>query len=615
MHFSPLLLAILLGVPALVVLAYRLLPGVRLSIWLLRDSRGRRGERSTDVALAAAFQSLLPPERRSAALDDRTWQDLDLDQVFLSLDRTESAPGQQYLYHLLRTPQTLREPLERLERAIRRVAGDPALAGRVRGALRTLDDPRAARLAHLIFSEVPGRPRFWWMFPLLTAGSLACLAGIAYWPSAIVVWAIIATVNISVQLYYKTSLAQFVPALHEVPAFLRVSVMLGALEVEELADESRRLSDGAARLDSLSRATQWLMFEPGQTNDLAASVYEYVNLLFLFDVNAFVFATETLRGSRERLRAMFEAIGYIDAVQSIAAWRDDSPVWTTPEFTEARKELHVEALVHPLLTEPVPNSLEVENAGILVTGSNMSGKTTFVRAMGVNAVLAQTLNTVCAKVWRAPMLHVRTSIGRSDSLIEGKSYYLAEVESVGALVRAKETGAQHLFLLDEIFRGTNTTERVAAAYAVLSFLNRGTDLVIVATHDIEVIDLLGDAYDAHHFREEIAGGAVAFDYRIHDGPSSTRNAIALLQLMGYPEDLVADALAALDWRQRLGDSSAQPSTSVVSIPHDQLFYRSPEGRARLERAAEDIRLGRVTRTNGPDEAQEFLDSLRTRNVD
>lgn len=203
------------------------------------------------------------------------------------------------------------------------------------------------------------------------------------------------------------------------------------------------------------------------------------------------------------MRDMFEAIGYLDAVQSITAWRSTLPGWTTPEFTEARKALHVEALIHPLLTDPVPNSLNVEDASVLITGSNMSGKTTFVRAMGVSAVLTQTLHTACAGVWRAPILRVRTSIGRADSIMDGKSYYLAEVESVRTLV-------------------------------------------LVATHDIEVLDLLGGSYGAHHFREEIADGAMTFDYRIRVGPSSTRNAIALLELMQYPAELVADALRAIN---------------------------------------------------------------------
>lgn len=159
------------------------------------------------------------------------------------------------------------------------------------------------------------------------------------------------------------------------------------------------------------------------------------------------------------------------------------------------------------------------------------------------------------------MLCVRTSIGRADSLPDGKSYYLAEVESVGELLRAKASGRQHLFLVDEIFRGTNTTERVAAAYAVLAYLDRDTDLVLVATHDIEVIELLGDAYAPYHFREQIADGALTFDYRIHAGPSDTRNAIALLELMGFPGDLVADALATIDWQSRSsGRRESSPET-------------------------------------------------------
>ena len=508
------------------------------------------------MELTAAYHMQLPPESRVGALDDRTWQDLDLDAVFCSVDFTGSEPGRQYLYHLLRTPTFSRDRLEMLERAVRRLAGDPTVADRIRVALSRLDDPRAARLVHLILGELPARPALWWIFPLLTLGALVCLALIVVWPRALVVWVAIAVVNIGVQLFYRPRVARFVPALHEIPAFLRAATELGAAQLDELAPASQTLLDGARRLRSLRRATTWLMFEPGHANEFAATLYEYVNLLFLFDVNAFVFTTETLRSSRTELRAMFDAIGYIDAVQSVAAWRESLPRWSAPEFVSPGKELAVEALVHPLLAEPVPNSLAVEDASVLITGSNMSGKTTFVRALGVNAVLAQTLHTACGERWRAPMLRVRTSIGRSDSVIEGKSYYLAEVESVRALIDAKESTEQHLFLLDEIFRGTNTVERVAAAAAVLAYLDRGLDLVVVATHDIELLDLLGSRYVAHHFREEIADGAVNFDYRIHDGRSSTRNAIALLEVTGYPAELVAEARATLDWQ---GRGSRQPS--------------------------------------------------------
>ncbi|MEO7086178.1 MAG: hypothetical protein ABI442_19655 [Gemmatimonadaceae bacterium] len=539
-----------IGVFAAFVLARRFVRGgaVELGLYRARRAKGRRGD--ADVGSAAAYHDGLPSSDRTDALDDRTWRDLDLDDVFLAVDYTVSQPGRQYLYHLLRTPARDAIALGRLETAVRRASSDSQAVDRARTALASLDDRRAAGLINLVFGDLPARPRFWWLFPLLPLGSIACLFAIVVWPRAFIVWLAICVANVVLQIIYKPRVRAVASVLHEIPRFVHAASALGRLDVPEWAAHTQQCRDGAAELATLRRATSWLQFEPGQSNELVASIYEYVNLLFLLDINAFVIASETLRESRDVMRGVFEAIGYLDAAQSIAAWRATLQQWTAPETVDQEKRISFESLFHPLLQEPVANSLDTAGSSVLITGSNMSGKTTFVRTVGVNAVLASTLHTVCAGVWRAPSLHVRTSIGRADSIMEGKSYYLAEVESVGELIRAKESGQQHLFLLDEIFRGTNTTERVAAAYAVLAYLDRGNDIVIVATHDIEVIDLLGGRYSSYHFREEIVGGSVEFDYRIRPGQASSRNAIALLQVMNFPSEIVSDAIAALDWKSR-----------------------------------------------------------------
>lgn len=472
--------------------------------------------------------------------------DLDLDSVFATLDHTASEPRRQYLYHLLRSPRFPAEPLQRLDAVARSFAANGSMADELRAALAQLSDSRAAYLEELFYGEIPERPRFWWLFPLLTVSAVACLALAVVWPPLLVAWLGICVLNVIAQIVYKPRVKRLIPALHEVPAFLRVAGVIGGLRVPEFDEESRTLRDGGNRLRALRLATSWLTFEPGQASELAGTLYEYFNLLFLLDVNAFVFATTALRDSRNTARGMFEALGYLDSAQSLAAWRSTLPRWCAPTFTPARKAFRVDKLEHPLLTDAVPNSVELDGQSLLITGSNMSGKTTFVRTLGVNAVLAQTLYTVCATSWRAPMLSVRTSIGRAESLVEGKSYYLAEVESVLALVRAKDGARQHLFLLDEVFRGTNTTERVAAACAVLSYLNQGDDLVVAATHDLELLSLLSGEFAMHHFREQVVNGSLAFDYLIQPGPSSTRNAIALLTMMNYPESLVARALAIID---------------------------------------------------------------------
>jgi DNA mismatch repair ATPase MutS len=213
-------------------------------------------------------------------------------------------------------------------------------------------------------------------------------------------------------------------------------------------------------------------------------------------------------------------------------------------------------LTHPLVTNAVPNSIALAPPqGVLVTGSNMSGKSTFLRTVGVNVVLAQTVCTTLARAYEAPAYTVGSCIGRSDDLIAGKSYYLVEVESVLALVRASARDAPHLFIFDELFRGTNALERIAAAEAVLAELvGRGKPhVVLAATHDGELVDLLRDTYEVYHLSDAIGPDGLVFDYRLTAGAATSRNAIALLRLNGAPEALVTRAMAraaALDRRRR-----------------------------------------------------------------
>ena len=186
----------------------------------------------------------------------------------------------------------------------------------------------------------------------------------------------------------------------------------------------------------------------------------------------------------------------------------------------------------------------------------MSGKSTFLRTVGVNAILAQTITTCLAREYRAPIFHVRSCIGRADDLLAGKSYYIVEVESLLELVRASDDSTPHLFLLDELFRGTNAVERIAAGGAVLHQLLRGSKgitkphVVIAATHDRELVDLTSGTFDSYHFGDSIGPEGLVFDHRLQHGPSTTRNAIALLRLQGAPETLLTEAVATAEMLDR-----------------------------------------------------------------
>jgi DNA mismatch repair ATPase MutS len=206
---------------------------------------------------------------------------------------------------------------------------------------------------------------------------------------------------------------------------------------------------------------------------------------------------------------------------------------------------------HPLLGDAVPNSVTLGNpSGMIVTGSNMSGKSTFLRTVGVTTVLAQTIYTCLADTYEAPPYVVKSCIGRADDPASGKSYYLVEVDSVLTLVRDSDSKVPHLFLFDELFRGTNAVERVAAGEAVLrSLLELRADrtkvphVVLAATHDQDLVGLVENWYAAYHFTDAIGDDELlAFDYQLQPGVASARNAIRLLELRGAPATLIARAM-------------------------------------------------------------------------
>jgi DNA mismatch repair ATPase MutS len=277
-------------------------------------------------------------------------------------------------------------------------------------------------------------------------------------------------------------------------------------------------------------------------DDLSYIIYESLNYVFLLEVNLYLWSIKTIRSNRSDIQRLFEMTGYLDSMVSIASFKESLPVLCKPSFTNKEKTLSYTSIYHPLLEDPIPNDLHIHNKSILITGSNMAGKSTFLKTIGINQILAQTFYFCCASEATLSFSRLITSMRREDDITEGKSYYLTEVERIKELLNHSDTSVPNLFLIDEIFRGTNTVERVAASREVLMYLNNKKDIVIASTHDLELLDLLDGGFEFYHFREFVHDDSLDFDYKIREGATSTRNAIAILRLTGYPESLVENAI-------------------------------------------------------------------------
>ncbi len=281
----------------------------------------------------------------------------------------------------------------------------------------------------------------------------------------------------------------------------------------------------------------------------AASVQR--NPVLWLPVNAVVpwdlFFAQRLSRSKAALNAF--APGWLDvwyeleALSSLATFAYLNPEYTFPEINpNTQPVLYAQTLGHPLIPadRKVCNDLTINTLGemLLITGSNMAGKSSFLRALGVNLCLAYAGGVVNAEALRIPLFRVFTCIRVSDSVTDGFSYFYAEVRRLKALLNAlQQPNALPLFfLIDEIFRGTNNRERLIGSSAYIRALVDQNGVGILSTHDLELVKL-ADAVPAihnYHFREEVIGGQMVFDYKLRSGPSPTTNALKIMEMEGLP---------------------------------------------------------------------------------
>ncbi|MCC9599257.1 DNA mismatch repair protein [Stieleria sp. JC731] len=283
-------------------------------------------------------------------------------------------------------------------------------------------------------------------------------------------------------------------------------------------------------------------------------LYLPLQIFGLWDVRVFAKLESWQKKYRENVPEWFNAFGEVEALMSLAAVCDENPDWVFPKWNDGESLSNEDqcfrsvGLGHPLLPNDarVCNDVTIGPPGkvLLVTGSNMSGKSTMLRSAGLNIALAGTGCSVCAKELSLPSIELSTSIRVRDNLAEGVSFYMAELKRLkGVVDRARhladDKGIVSMFLLDEILQGTNSRERQIAVTQVLRHLIECQAIGAISTHDLELADEpeLIAVSEIVHFRETITPDAqgneqMTFDYQMHSGVSPTTNALRLLEIVG-----------------------------------------------------------------------------------
>lgn len=476
-------------------------------------------------------------------LDDITWNDLGMDEIFMRMNYTLSASGEEYLYYTLRTLQKEEGELLHLEEVVRFFGDHPDERVKVQLQMNKLGytgkfslydyldnldylgerSNRKSLIQDLLF--IPLIALLWVNFSI---GIMGLVMLMVY--------------NITTYFKEKGEIDPYITSFAYIMRLLDVCDELEKIKLPVCGKEQERLRMHRKEMQAMRRNSFWVM-DPGRgqaSGNILEAILDYVRMVFHVDLLKFNSMLKHLRNHIEDVDALIGTAGYLETAIAIGIFRNSlTEGYCLPEFAD-RNGICMENGYHPLIAQPVKNGIHTEQ-GVLLTGSNASGKSTFLKTVAVNAVFAQTIHTCMADRFQSSLYQVYSSMALRDDLGAGESYYIVEIKALKRILDAAKEGKRVLCFVDEVLRGTNTVERIAASTQILKSLRGENILCFAATHDIELTELLQKEYDNYHFSEEVRDGDVVFDYKLQSGKATTRNAIRLLELLGYDRKIIEKA--------------------------------------------------------------------------
>ena len=522
---------------------------IRQRKWFLRHLKQRWGtipdREYTQEELESISHYAKRNEGEQFMIDDITWNDLQMDEIFIRVNNTLSSCGEDVLYQILRQPQMDQNVLDERERLIAYFQTHEEERIQVLTRVNEVKKIWKMSIADYIdaLKDVDRRGRG--KYPLLAGLSAAAIVATLIHPiPCMFLLLLMLCVSAVVHTRDSKKIEPYLNCFVCILRLLRAADQFEKLDNPEIQTYLDRIRAGRKKMKSFRRGAFLVASTNSVQDGLEAIIVSYLRIIFQVDFIKFYSMLKHVEGNESTIEDMYQAMGELDALIAVASFRESLPYYSQPEFVEANgregASLKVEKLYHPLIDDPVANSIQMQR-GVLITGSNASGKSTFLKTIAINTILAQTVHTCIAKHYCGSFMKVLTSMALRDNLSGGESYYMVEIRSLKRILEECEKPEPVLCIVDEVLRGTNTIERIAASSQILHSLAKPGVLAMAATHDIELSYILEKEYDNYHFEEEIQEKDVVFDYKLRTGRAMTRNAIRLLAMIGYDPKIIEAA--------------------------------------------------------------------------
>ncbi len=479
-------------------------------------------------------------------IDDITWNDVDMDRVFKEMNNTQSSVGEEYLYYMLRKGKTSLDELREFNELVEYFANNEEERMKVERVFANIGRTRSISIFDFIhrLSDLGQRSnvKHYIMVSVLIASFVVLLVE----PPIGVIF-FIASVGTNIAKYYSTKaeIDNYFICFSYLVRLIINSKEISKLSIKELDKYNKKIDELTADLKNIERGV-FLLPSNSVKESIGEMLMEYVRMMFHVDLMKF---NSMLKQTMDRLDVvdeLFEIMGRIESAYAVASYREmlteEYGYYAIPEFIDDNSnfKLVMDEGYHPLIVNPVKNSINV-NSPVLLTGSNASGKSTFLKMIEINAILSQTIYTGVCKNYAAKMYSIYSSMSLKDNLIENESYYIVEIKSLKRIVDKIKENKNVICFVDEVLRGTNTVERISASSELLKYLYDNNVMCFAATHDIELTHILEQYYANYHFEEKIENDDVKFNYKLIDGRAKSRNAIKLLGIIGFEKDIIKAA--------------------------------------------------------------------------
>ncbi len=553
-------------------------------------------------------------------IDDITWNDLDMDAVFALVNHTRTSPGEEYLYYLLRTPQFDHAPLDEREKLIQSFLTHPE--ERMEFEMLLYDIGKTDKIS--VFELLSGTKELKKIkrYPHVAAACvmLGTLLSLPLSPASAFLL-LFAVMGVNSYFYYreKAKIIQNISLFHFILGIIKQSEKLGKIRLPGCETYFERLRELSGRFQKFCRFRFLVYAGDGIFAAAFDSLFDYIRILFHVDLIKFGTMINEVQKYQAELMEIYRLTGYLESMLAVSSFRARYPQHAVPVLERRQRPgLRAENLYHPLVNNPVKNTMDTEKS-VLITGSNASGKSTFLKALAVNAIFAQTIHTVLADCFTGSFSRIYSSMALRDNIVAQESYFIVEIKSLKRIFNAisfeeeenrrdtadgdrgdpfdekgrdaaegdgrdpldekgrdaaegdgrdpldekgrdtadgdrglAENGTKKwldvpvLCFIDEILRGTNTVERIAASSQLLQEIAKGRALCFAATHDIELTRLLEESFENYHFEEVLSDGDILFDYTLKNGRATSRNAISLLELIGFDKKVTDRARRRVD---------------------------------------------------------------------